>query len=186
MSLNGSLAKLKDDTVLEIDTILFCTGYHYKFPFFKEDMNLVSVDTAQYVSPLFKHLIHTKYPSLSIIGIPKIIVPFPLFDCQIQFVRSVLSGQTQLPSEPEMYADAKQDFEQRLAAGYPPRYAHYLLHKQWPYNDYLADMGHFKRIPRVVMLLFNDLWEARLQDLFGYKSKEYRIIDDERYETLGD
>ena len=41
------------------------------------------------VKPLYKHLIHTTFPTMAFIGIPFQIVPFPLFDVQVCLLNSL-------------------------------------------------------------------------------------------------
>lgn len=61
--------------------ILIITGYEYTFPFLNKDCNVMIEDNV--VKPLYKHLIHSMFPSLAFIGIPFQICPFPLFDFQV-------------------------------------------------------------------------------------------------------
>lgn len=71
---------LEDDTVLDVDVLVLCTGYCYSFPFL--DGCGVSVEDER-VYPLYKHLIHAEHPTLAIVGLCKVIVPFPQFHCQV-------------------------------------------------------------------------------------------------------
>ena len=45
--------------MLEMDTILLCTGYHYTFPFLSPECG-VNVSEDERVTPLWKHLTHTR------------------------------------------------------------------------------------------------------------------------------
>ena len=50
------------------------------------------------VSPLYKHLFPPRHaPSLSFVGLPWKIVPFPLYELQSRWVARLLSGRVQLP-----------------------------------------------------------------------------------------
>jgi len=50
------------------------------------------------VSPLYKHLFPPRYaPSLSFVGLPWKIVPFPLYELQSRWVARLLAGRVQLP-----------------------------------------------------------------------------------------
>jgi len=84
-------AVLLDGTRLDIDTLILCTGYEYVFPFLSAECE-VSVEEQQVVQPLYKHVIHTRYPRIAFIGIPKTVLPFPLFHIQVQFFLASLSG----------------------------------------------------------------------------------------------
>ena len=165
--------ELEGGEVVAVDTLLFCTGYHYTFPLSPECGVNVSAD--ERVTPLWKHLFHTRFPSLSFIGIAKKIVPFPQFDCQVQLVVKVLAGDVKLPSQEEMEADEKADFDARLASGMPPRYAHTLGSKQWEYNNQLADIGGFAGVNPVVEKLYRHVHSCRANDLPNYKKREFEL-----------
>jgi hypothetical protein len=56
------------------DTILYCTGYHYCFPFL--DLDELTVDEDNSVRPLYKHVFPPKYaPNLSFVGLPSKVRP---------------------------------------------------------------------------------------------------------------
>lgn len=165
---------LTDEQELEVDTILLCTGYKYTFPFLTPDCQL-HVE-GERVMPLYKHLIHTGLPSLCIVGICKIICPFPQFDCQVRFFLATLDGSLVLPTQEEMDADTQADYEWRLSQGMPHRYAHLMGPLQWPYNDELTAMAKLNSIPKVVQNLYDFVHETRVKNLVGYKSKNYELL----------
>ncbi|KAG0706008.1 Flavin-containing monooxygenase FMO GS-OX-like 8 [Chionoecetes opilio] len=70
-----------DGSQAEADVVLYCTGYEYTFPFLSEECGVSVEDNI--VKPLYKHLIHTAFPSMAFIGIPFHIVAFLLFDFQV-------------------------------------------------------------------------------------------------------
>ena len=173
----------EDGKFTEIDVLLLCTGYKYDFPFLTSECS-VSTDDERVV-PLYKHIIHIDWPTLSFIGIPKVICPFPLFDCQIQFVLAVENGRMKLPTQEEMYCDMQKDFERRLENGFPVRHAHHMGKLQWGYNDELAKLADFAPIPRVVGKLYDHVHHFRVTDLPGYKRKNFEIIDTENFRETG-
>ena len=55
------------------------------------------------VSPLYQHVFPPAYaPSLSFIGLPWKVVPFPQYELQAKWVARVLSGRVSLPSQEVM------------------------------------------------------------------------------------
>ena len=157
-----------DGKEVEADAILYCTGYRYNFPFLLDKVGLRSAD--ERLTPLYKHLIHTGYPSLCIIGVAKRVVPFPHFDVQVQFFLSTLDGAFHLPNKEEMDLDTDRDFQQRLHLGYPVRHAHLMAERQFAYNEELAKLGNFKGIPKHVERLNNFVTNSRKYNLQTYKS----------------
>lgn len=172
-SVQGSLLTLQDGSQITADCLLFCTGYHFTFPFLSQDCHLNIED--ERISPLYKHLFHTEFPTLSFISICKLICPFPQFHIQVQLVMAVLNGSHRLPSKEEMEADTEADFKQRLADGMPARYAHTMGDRQWAYNDEMATMAGCQPIPASVTKLFREVHEIRTINLVGYKSVNYQM-----------
>lgn len=61
---------------------VFYVGYVYDFPFLSPNCG-ISVEKGKYIYPLYRHLIHAKFPSMAFIGIPFTVCPFPQFDIQV-------------------------------------------------------------------------------------------------------
>ena len=172
----------KNDEEKSVDVLLLCTGYRYNFPFLVKDCSIEIQD--ERVTPLYKHLIHTRFPSLCTVGICKTICPFPQFENQVRFFLSTLEKTTVLPSSEEMELDTQRDFEARLQERLPIRHAHTLGPRQWAYNDMLADMGKFKGIPPAVQLLYDEVHRERVKNLPNYKTLNYRITGYDSYEIV--
>lgn len=159
----------------KVDVIMLCTGYRYSFPFLNEECDITIDD--ERVTPLYKHIVHAKFPSLSFIGICKTICPFPQFENQVKFVLTLLDGSQKLPSTEDMMKDIENDFRARLEEGLPKRHAHTMGPRQWAYNDSLAEMGKFTPIPKAVQILYDEVHRMRVKDLPAYKEKEYKLTD---------
>jgi len=171
-------AVLLDGTRLDIDTLILCTGYEYVFPFLSAECE-VSVEEQQVVQPLYKHVIHTRYPRIAFIGIPKTVLPFPLF--HIQFFLASLSGRLRLPARADMEADATADLRARLERGWPRRYAHTMGSLQWPYLEELAAAAGASCLPAVTAALYEEVHQRRTEDLGGYKQHVYRVTGADSY-----
>jgi hypothetical protein len=131
---------------------------------------------------LYQHIISPDFPSLSFIGIPKVVVPFPLFHCQVLFVISGLTGSVPLPSKAEMLAEIERDYQQRLSAGLPPRYAHHMDDRQWGYNHHLAALGKFERLPGVLRKLYDFVHDERRATLMTYKKMQFAVTGEEEFQ----
>jgi len=145
----------EEEVIRGIDVIVFCSGYDYDFPFINKDSNLdlQFLPGERRVSPLFEQLWHARYPSLSFIGLPHSVVPFPLFEIQATAVRiaSELQYAAQdgiLPSLSERLEAAERD----ASSGGPDepgrvQDTHYLGPHQWEYCRKLAKLGRFYDAP---------------------------------------
>jgi hypothetical protein len=129
-----------------VTTIIYCTGYEYSFPFLNEMSNLeISAETnLRCVMPLYKHLWHVDYPNVSFIGIPLSVVPFPLFELQVEaVVQQILSNGQDLPSRIERRKSSELDVQ----VGGPLQSGriqdtHFLGNAQWSYCHELASLAH--------------------------------------------
>lgn len=183
--LQSGIVQLSDKTTLaDVDVIVFCTGYHYHFPFFHPTVSNVSLEiTNNRVTPVYQHLIHIQNPSLFLVGLNSIIVPFVVFHAQVQFCVAILKGTFQLPSTEEMLKWEADDYHHRLnALGLSPRQAHYLSDLQWEYMRSLSELAGFKPpFPPVLPKLLTKLRKDRELNLVTYKTSKFRLVDAENF-----
>lgn len=125
--------------VTDIDACMYCTGYKYRFEFISKD--IVSVED-NHVAPLFEHCVSANAPSLSFIGLPWKVVPFPQFELQSIWISRMLSGAVPMPSREEALCGAA-DLEVTLEpkGDVPRRHAHLLGDAQFEYNDRIAKLA---------------------------------------------
>ncbi|XP_058194926.1 flavin-containing monooxygenase FMO GS-OX-like 9 isoform X1 [Rhododendron vialii] len=112
-----------DGTWVIADTIVYCTGYSYSFPFL-DTKGIVVVDDDR-VGPLYEHTFPPSLaPSLSFIGIPRKLIGFPFFESQAKWIAQLLSGKRALPSWDEMMNSIKEFYHSRDVAGVPKHNTH--------------------------------------------------------------
>lgn len=88
----------------DIDHVLFCTGYLYTFPFLSSLTPPVEVPNGSRPNNLFQHIFYYPQPTLTFIGLPLKIIPFPLSEAQAAVIARVYSGRLPLPALDEMKA----------------------------------------------------------------------------------
>ncbi|KAK6947602.1 Flavin monooxygenase-like [Dillenia turbinata] len=133
---DGSVA-FGNGRIVNADVIMHCTGYKYHFPFL-ETNGIVTVDDNR-VGPLYLHVFPPALaPSLSFVGLPLDVAPFPLCECQSKWVAGVLSGRISLPSMEKMMESIKVFYTKLGASGIPKHYTHNMETYQFEYNDWLA------------------------------------------------
>lgn len=81
---DGSL-RFQDGSITQAQVLLLCTGYNFSYPFL-EPARLGLEVQEHLVTPLYRSLMPPAFPSLFIIGICKIICPFPHFHCQVRLM----------------------------------------------------------------------------------------------------
>nr|BAK03125.1 predicted protein [Hordeum vulgare subsp. vulgare] len=114
-----------DGSSVVADTVIYCTGYTYSFPFL-DTGGAVTVDSDGYVvGPLFEHVFPPSLaPSLSFVGVVrKVLIPW-FFEVQARWVAQVLSGRKTLPAEEEMVRSVEEHLRAREAAGVPWKHTH--------------------------------------------------------------
>jgi hypothetical protein len=129
-------------TMPMVDTIIFCSGYDYEFPFINDQSNLdlQAVPGERRVMPLYKQLWHARYPNLAFVGLAHSVIPFPFFELQAEATWAQWNKTTcVLPTLDERIEAAAAD-----AVGGGAKVngkiqdTHYLGDAQW---DYCRDMA---------------------------------------------
>ncbi|KAL6175454.1 hypothetical protein ACLB2K_052095 [Fragaria x ananassa] len=125
------------------DTIIYCTGYSYTFPFL-DTKGIVAIDDDR-VGPLYEHTFPPSLaPSLSFIGIPRKIIGFPFFESQAKWIAQLLSGKRTLPSWEEMMQSIKDFYHSRDVAGVPKYQTHDIA--EFEYCDKYGDHVGFPHL----------------------------------------
>ena len=152
---DGSI-ELACSTILDpVDTILFCTGYDYHFPFLNNNHGTTTPATLdcipgqRRVGPLYQQLWHAQHSNFSFLGVPFFVLPFPLVELQAQAVVAQLL-ECQLPLESERMASAQKDYES-------PR-PHLLGQAQWDYCT--KTMARWARLDTTKDDTFVAYWET--------------------------
>ncbi|XBI82687.1 hypothetical protein VPH35_091305 [Triticum aestivum] len=115
-----------DGSSVVADTVIFCTGYGYSFPFLDTGGAVAVGDDGCVVGPLFEHVFPPSLaPSLSFVGVArKVLVPW-FVEAQARWVAQALSGRRALPPEAEMLRSVDEHFRAREAAGVPRKHTHH-------------------------------------------------------------
>ena len=180
---SGRIILESGPAIEKVDAVIVCTGYHYKFDFLDTDCGVHINDSR--ITPLYKHIFHTKYPSLVFVGICQQICPFPHFDIQVRAILAAFTGQFQLPCEAEMNSSAEKDYRNQLLAGIPHRHTHHLGGtRQWDYYRDMILLAKIKPLDPVVQRIYEETSARRKRDLVNYKKATYCIKNKEEYEIL--
>ena len=84
-----------------IDRILFCTGYHYSYPFLSS-LSPPLITTGERIHGLYEHIFWHPEPTLAFLGAPYKIIPFPTVEGQAAVIARVWSGRLSLPPQSHM------------------------------------------------------------------------------------
>lgn len=87
----------------EIDSVVFCTGYLYSFPFLRS-LDPPVITDGRRTANTYQHLFYTYNPTLAFPVMTQRIVPFPFSESQAAVVARVWSGRLTLPSQADRKA----------------------------------------------------------------------------------
>jgi cation diffusion facilitator CzcD-associated flavoprotein CzcO len=115
-ALEGKNVRFADDSVEQVDAIVFATGYDMKFPFFS-DPDLMP--DAEHRFPLFKRMMKPGVPNLFFMALAQ---PLPTLvnfaEQQAKLAAAYLTGRYLPPAPPEMEKVIKRDEEIHLGQYY--------------------------------------------------------------------
>ncbi|KAK4689322.1 hypothetical protein P7C73_g802, partial [Tremellales sp. Uapishka_1] len=104
-SSDSGQVEMADGSVIEVDAVLFATGYFHSYPFLKDyesrrgTSESSRIHESQYtVLNLHLDLFHIPNPTLVLLGVPANISAFSFFEYHSLAVARVFSGAAQLPS----------------------------------------------------------------------------------------
>jgi len=154
--------QLRGGTVTDpVDDLIYCTGYHYRYPFL--DSTLITIED-NWVQPLYRDLLHIEHPTLAFIGIPFRVVPFPMFEMQARWFARLLGGGFRLPDAAAMRAHTATVVAALRARGVERRHFHQLTIDCFPYLDALADECGVARAPE---------WQRQLAAAFLAEAQQH-------------
>jgi dimethylaniline monooxygenase (N-oxide forming) len=96
--------QLEDDSLVEADVILYCTGYRLEIPFFsREILDKIEYDKDNYKNPiiLYKHTFHPSLPNLAFVFLTRGLF-FIGLELQSKWAALVFSGKKEHPKLEDM------------------------------------------------------------------------------------
>lgn len=181
---NGGFVLVNGDVVNDVELLVICVGYLFEFPFLNNESVDLKLDKDGAMLNLYKHLIHIDRPSLSIVGIPNTVSPFPLMHQQCGYVAKVLAGTAKLPSAEAMRQDVQNEIEMCQTYAKPMKHFHQFGALQFQYNDMMADLSGLPRNPKIMETLYLHNSRVRRADLVNYKQLRFEQINDEEFRVL--
>ena len=178
------LVEFINGQVIKVDGIILTTGYITSFPFFSQ-YNRIKVEGSQRIKPLYKYTFNCIHPSMVFIGFTCDVNPFPFYDYQARWVKSVWSGNTLLPSREEMIREDEEVYQERLCQGFPPKKAgHHLSSAQWALLDRFAELVGIEPLPPVYQMIFEDVKKERNLGQNKYKDNDYHVLGKDIWEVI--
>ncbi|MEZ7002264.1 NAD(P)-binding domain-containing protein [Streptomyces sp. AD55] len=170
--IDGNTVHFADGTSKRIDAVILCTGYLHKYPFLPDELALTSPNNV-YPDGLYRGVVWQDNPRLAYLGAQDQWFTFNMFDAQAWYVRDLILGRAELPSEADRSASIT-EWRKRFAEissdadeiRFQADYVRDLL-RQTDYPEFDLD--------RVVEIFL--AWKRdKKADIMGYRDRVYRSV----------
>jgi Predicted flavoprotein involved in K+ transport len=110
----GRTVRFQDGTLEEVDTIVWCTGFRFSFPFLPPGLTPVMTGPMT----LFRRMVMPDHPGLFFLGFVKPLSAItPVAEAQAEWVADIIEGRAALPSRAKVLKDIAVD-ERRIRRRY--------------------------------------------------------------------
>lgn len=169
---DGSI-RLQDGTKIEdIDDVLLCTGYLYDLSFLDPTSGVCVELDGRVINGLVSHCVGLEMPTLSLIGVPVNVLPFPMFEDQARFAVAVLSGVVSREELRKLHSTEHDEYE---VLGQNRKYWHKLMDRQWECRRVQASLARFPSPAMNIIEIYNDSRAARRRSIRTYRERVYKI-----------
>jgi dimethylaniline monooxygenase (N-oxide forming) len=139
--LEGRNVHFTDGTSVEIDTIVWCTGYRITFPFLERDVMEVKGNRV----PLYRRVVHPEASGLYFIGLVQPLgAIMPIAELQSEWVADLFEGSAALPQPEAMRREIERE-EAAMRKRYVASTRHTIQVDYYPYMRLLAKERRRKR-----------------------------------------
>jgi dimethylaniline monooxygenase (N-oxide forming) len=139
--LEGRNVHFTDGTSVEIDTIVWCTGYRITFPFLERDVMEVKGNRV----PLYRRVVHPEASGLYFVGLVQPLgAIMPIAELQSEWVADLFEGSAALPQPEAMRREIERE-EAAMRKRYVASTRHTIQVDYYPYMRLLAKERRRKR-----------------------------------------
>ncbi|CAG2231747.1 unnamed protein product [Mytilus edulis] len=161
---------LDNDDELDVDAVIYCTGYKHEFKFLPE--GIVKIGKNSDVSNFFKYIFPAEWRTLFFMGIPRQVSFFKMSDHEALFIRSVLENKAKLPNDEEMQKIIEYDGANRRIT----------CHNQFDWDKELAHYaGTFQPYPPVMKKVWDHYFNSWSNDFSNCKKNTYKVQGNESF-----
>jgi len=127
--IDGKSVRFADESSVDIDTIVWCTGYRISFPFLSPDI-VAAIDNR---IALYRRVVHPDRPGLYFIGLVQPLgAIMPIAELQSEWIADVLEGKVALPKPDEMKRVIERE-DRRMRKRYVASKRHTIQVDYYPY-----------------------------------------------------
>lgn len=118
---------------------------------------------------------------MAFIGLPFYVCATQMFDLQVRFCLSFITGRKKMPTKETMLQDTEREMNDRWARGYKIHQAHLMGPEQNKYYSDLSTTAGIEPLKPVITKLHNESSQRFLDDLTHFRQDVFRILDDETF-----
>ena len=122
---------LDNDDEIQVDAVIFCTGFRQSYPFLDESCGVTVRDNLLY--PTYKVVVQPHHPTLFFNGQTRMDAHFLMVSLSSEMIRNVLLGTGKLPSKTEMIKNVEGEIDRCIKNGLPLDSQHMIIRSlKWP------------------------------------------------------
>lgn len=120
---------------------------------------------------------------MGIIGLPNFVCPNQMFDLQVRFCLTFMTGRKALPSRQEMIDDLNNDRKIQFIERELPKKKFHLMGIGYhdKYYQALADVAGIEGVKPVIVKIFEKGLCLSLFNYEGFRNEKFRVLDDENF-----
>lgn len=169
----GKTAFFQDGTSKEIDAIILCTGYKHYFPFMPDDLRLKTKNRLA-TADLYKGVVYVHNPKLFYLGMQDQWFTFNMFDAQAWYVRDIILGRIEVPSDKQVLLADVAEREAREEASSDVKYA---IKYQGAYvKELIADTDYPDFDVDGMCKAFFEWKQHKVDGIMGFRDNSYKSL----------
>lgn len=169
----GKTAYFKDGSTKDVDAIILCTGYKHYFPFLPDDLRLKTANRLA-TADLYKGVVYAYNPKMFYLGMQDQWFTFNMFDAQAWYVRDIIMGKIEVPTdEATLLADVKER-EEREEASDDVKYA--IKYQAEYIKELIADTDYPSFNVDGACEAFFEWKKHKAKDIMAFRNNSYASV----------
>ncbi|SDF48197.1 trimethylamine monooxygenase [Celeribacter baekdonensis] len=173
VKVDGKTAFFKDGSTKDVDAIILCTGYRHYFPFLPDDLRLKTANRLA-TADLYKGVAYVHNPKMFYLGMQDQWFTFNMFDAQAWYVRDIIMGRIEVPSDKEVLLA---DVAERVEREERQDDVKYAIVYQGDYvKELIADTDYPSFDVDGACEAFFEWKHHKVEDIMGFRNHSYKSV----------
>jgi trimethylamine monooxygenase len=173
VKVDGKTAFFKDGSTKDVDAIILCTGYRHYFPFLPDDLRLKTANRLA-TADLYKGVAYVHNPKMFYLGMQDQWFTFNMFDAQAWYVRDIIMGRIEVPSDKEVLLV---DVAERVEREERQDDVKYAIVYQGDYvKELIADTDYPSFDVDGACEAFFEWKHHKVEDIMGFRNHSYKSV----------